>query len=77
MGTLNDTLGSFFGDEASDECTHCETDKNLVPFGSATAGAQTWICKACKARHDVEQREREQESQAEIDRWVEMDRWEE
>ena len=75
--TLGSTFSSFFDDSDNDTCIDCDATENLEPFGSATGGAQMWICPIHKAEKEKEDRKQVLRMQDEIARMVAMDEWEE
>ena len=70
--TLNDTFSSFFDDTPNTTCEFCDATENLAPVGSATGGAQMWICPVHKVEMVKADHEQIQKEQDEIARIVAM-----
>jgi hypothetical protein len=75
--TLNDTFSRWFDDTPNGTCEYCNETENLSPLGSATAGAQMWICPTHKAEKEAADRERTQKAQDDLAQMIAMNDWEE
>ena len=75
--TLNDTFSFFFNDTPNDTCEFCDATENLTLLGSATGGAQMWICPIHWTEMEKADREQIQKEHDHIARIVAMDEWEE
>jgi len=58
MENEHDFFDRFFDDTPRFTCANCGSKENLSPLGSATGGAQLYICPNCKAKRDAESQKR-------------------
>lgn len=75
--TFDSTFDLFFDDTPRYECNECGSTENLIPLGSATAGAQLWICPACEEKRQAALQERIARQAQLVAEWAARDEWEE
>jgi acyl-coenzyme A thioesterase PaaI-like protein len=71
-------FSKFFDDERLRACCECDnSEERLQPLGSATGGAQLWICDSCLAARTSRNVERALRNREARQQSEELDYWEE